>query len=97
MKDNSSKERIASVNVDDIIGLFCDINNMFINVRGNLMGTEESKTKVIHVRQLEIKRKLADMLNKAYGFNNFLDNEYHPFELKRENVKKILENAKIFL
>ena len=87
----------TSVETDKLIELFCDVNNLFINVRGGFFNTEEAKHKAVHTRQLEIKRKLAEIINGSYGFKQMLNGEYHPFELKPEEVKKILEKMKMIM
>jgi len=90
------EERKVTITVDRLIKMFCEINNLFINVRPSIMRPEATCEKMIQARQWSIKKGLADILNEAYG-KPVLNGEYHPFEIKEGDVKKILENAKHFL
>lgn len=94
--DNSKPQQPRQVKVqhDDLVELFCDVNNFFVNIRQSVFASKNvGSSKVLQARQASLKGRLANILNTCNEVE-VLGSEHHPIKMRPEQIKKILAKAR---
>jgi len=91
-------KKSISVDTKNLLEIFCDINNLLVDCRESSMfgklKRDSVETSTVLSRNSAIKGKIADILNNEFETTLFTDNII-PFEIKIDQVIKILEKGKL--
>jgi len=85
------EQRRFPVSEGDLIDFYCELNNIFVNVKGGLFNDRDG---VIRMRVSNMKGRIAKILNECNGLNNVFGPEFHAIEIKSDQIKKIIAKLK---